>query len=211
MRNRDKMNYTIILRHAERNKIKRIEETETAKITLNGLISSIRMGFFLNQKFKDITKIKTSYIERCYNTARYIKWAYAPFKKIEISRAKNNGELVSSGYMKNEHFWDWVHFHYGREMKWVFFEEYYYEMIKRGWANYNSIDEFTYDFLKENLTNQNTLIITHDTTVIPLLIGLKKYGTKELFPHPLSGIIIYHKNGEIKKLEWIEKNKIKNI
>lgn len=203
------MNYTIILRHADRQHIGKLENTEKAGLTFKGILNSIRMGFLLH-KYK-ITKIKTSYILRCFNTARYIKMGYAPFKKIEIERAKNNGELVSSGYIKNENFWDWIRYQYTIKKDWEKFKEYYDEMIKRGWAQFNSIEDFTNQFMLENLTNENTLIITHDTTIIPLLIGLKKYGVEESFPKPLSGIIIYHENGEIKKLEWIEKNKIKNI
>ncbi len=199
------MNYTIILRHAERNKIKSVKETETASLTLIGIINSFLMGRILKKKFDGISVIKTSYIKRCYDTAQYIKWSYAPLKKINIKRAKNNGELVSSGYIKNENFWDWVKFHYGKKMDWKFFGDYYNEMIKRKWAKYKSIDEYTNDFLKENLTSENTLIITHDTTVIPLLIGLKKINKISSFPKPLSGIIIHHENGKVNKIEWIEK------
>lgn len=58
------MNYTIILRHAERHHITNFENTEIASLTLKGKINSILMGNFLRKKFENITLIKTSYIER---------------------------------------------------------------------------------------------------------------------------------------------------
>lgn len=204
------MNYTIILRHADRQHIGKLENTEKADLTFKGILNSIMMGFYLT-KFKHITKIKTSYILRCYNTAKYLKIGYAPLKKIEIKRAINNGELVSSGYIKNENFWDWIRYQYIIKKDWKKFKEYYNEMIKRGWAQFNSIEDYTNRFMQENLTNENTLIITHDTTIIPILIGLKKYGVEEKFPKPLSGIIIYHEKGEIQKIELIKRGKIHNI
>jgi len=205
------MNYTIILRHADRNKIKSFDETEIASLNFKGIINSFLMGLFLNKEFKEINLIKTSYIERCYNTALYIKLGYTPFKKIKIERAENNGKLISSGYIKDEHFWDWIKYQYTIKKDWTKFNEYYNEMIKRKWARFNSIKEYTNQFMEENLTNENTLIITHDTTIIPLLIGLDKYNSNISNPKPLSGIIIYHNNGIIQKIKWIEKNKIDNI
>lgn len=139
-----------------------------------------------------------------------MKLGYAPFKKIEIKRARNNGELVSSGYIKNENFWDWIKYQHSIKKDWTKFREYYAEMIKKKWAQFNSIEDYTNEFMKENLTDQNTLIITHDTTLIPILYGINKYN-KDRFPKTLSGIIIHHENTIIKKVDWIEQNKIENI
>ena len=106
------------------------------------------------------------------------------FKKIEIKRAKNNGELVSSGYIKNENFWDWIKYQHSIKKDWTKFREYYAEMIKKKWAQFNSIEDYTNEFMKENLTDQNTLIITHDTTLIPILYGINKYN-KDFLKHYL--------------------------
>ena len=50
------MNYTIILRHGDREEIKTIKHTETAKLIFRGYINSILMGLFLRSKYKRIQK-----------------------------------------------------------------------------------------------------------------------------------------------------------
>ncbi len=205
------MNYTIILRHGERQKIHNVNETESAKLIMKGLINSILMGLFLRSKYKGIQKIKTSYIKRCYDTAIFIKKGYAPFKKIEIRRAESNGALESSGYVKEEHFWDWVRHQRTNRMSWRNFEDKFNELSKKGWCNFSSLKDYTKEFMRENLTEENILIVTHDTTLVPLLIGLDKLHKIDNIPKPLTGVVVHHEKGKIKKIELIERGKIHNI
>lgn len=205
------MNYTIILRHGDREKIKTIKHTETAKLVLKGLINSILMGFYLRKKYNGIKKMKTSYIKRCYDTAVFIKKGYAPFKNMDIIRAKSNGALESSGYVKEEHFWDWITYQKTNSINWRHFEEKFNELSKIGWTNYTSIKDYTKDFMRENLVDENILIITHDTTLVPLLIGLEKIDKINNIPKPLTGIVVHHEKGEIKKIELIKRGEIQNI
>jgi hypothetical protein len=205
------MNYTIILRHGERQKIRKVEDTESAKLILRGVINSILMGFFLRTKYSGIKKMKTSYIKRCYDTAVFIKKGYAPLEKIDIIRAENNGALESSGYIKEKHFWDWVTYQKTNKMNWRDFEKKFNELSKKGWCNYSSLKDYTIDFMKKNLIEENVLIVTHDTTLVPLLIGLEKIHKINNIPKPLTGIVIHHEKGEIQKVELIKRGEIQNI
>jgi len=205
------MNYTIVLRHGDREKIKTIKHTETARLIFKGIINSFLMGLFLRSKCNGIKKMKTSYIKRCYDTAVFIKYGYSPFKKIEINRAKNNGALESSGYIKEEHFWDWVTYQKTNKMNWRDFEKKFNELSKKGWCNYSSLKDYTIDFMKKNLIEENVLIVTHDTTLVPLLIGLEKIHKINNIPKPLTGIVIHHEKGEIQKVELIKRGEIQNI
>jgi broad specificity phosphatase PhoE len=205
------MNYTIILRHGERQKINRVEDTESANLILKGVINSILMGLFLRNNYSGIKRIKTSYIKRCYDTAVFIKKGYALFEKIDIIRARDNGALESSGYVKEKHFWDWVTHQKTNKLNWRQFEEKFNELSKKGWCNYSTLKDYTKDFMKENLLDENVLIVTHDTTLVPLLIGLGKIHKINNLPKPLTGIVIHHEKGEIQKVELIQKGEIQNI
>lgn len=203
----------ITIRHSNREQINSSETAHLAQLTKEGMNNAIIFGKKFKEKFNvKIDNIFTSNIERCVDTGTLIKDAHALdifSGDIELNVPDNHDNLASLGYVKFTKRIEWLNYigekfksndlDYGTIFKELFEKNISIHKDPKDYAEH-FISEFHYRF-------HNTLVVTHDTNIGPIMYHLsEKYGfhldSYMVKPKPLCGFCLSIEEGR-KIIEWI--------
>lgn len=203
----------MVIRHSDREQINNSETAHLAQLTDKGIRNAMVFGTLLGDKFNvKLDQILTSDVERCIDTGILIRDAHALEKfieKIKLHSSEAHENLAGLGYVKFTKRMEWLDY-IGKKFKSGDLD--YGTIFKELFENNISMFREPKDYAKLFLTQyyyrfHNTLVVTHDTNIGPLMYAFsKKYSfyldNSMLKPKPLCGFCFSKKNFNT-VLEWI--------
>ncbi|MEM4332507.1 MAG: phosphoglycerate mutase family protein [Candidatus Micrarchaeia archaeon] len=201
---------TIFIRHANRRHISVPSDFSEGGLTIEGKINAFKAGRFLKGRFsEDIQEIHTSRRKRCRETAMLISLGYSPIKRVPLISELKEPDTLCAGFVKNVD--EWNHLCMNSDFFSMFFmqtETLFKRYSKFNLFKYNSPSDYADEVLQKYLVEKSIIAVTHDFTIAPLWVALSNklgFCLEGIGGRPgyLTGIVIYHAQGKILKIESI--------
>ena len=201
------MFYSIIIRHSNRFRICKPEKSFGTGLTIRGYVNALIAGLYL--RGYGIQAIYASAVPRCIETAKWASYGNYP-RKIAVQADEDVYGMASVGFLgqgKFEEWGEWMHTD-GKGLLFSDPEMCFYIGNRIGIIKYSRVRDYARDFMGAFLNGENNLVVSHDSTVAPLLRHFEnEYGFDSGIknkPEMLTGILVGHEGGDICRIAHID-------